>query len=85
LVVAILVMAAVLTVASGGAADARNEKVVILTPTVVVTKTLTPVVVVTKTLTPVTPKTLTPVPASTHVLTPQTPHTLTPVTSTPVP
>ena len=81
--VAVFGLAAVLTTASGGVADAQDEQDVWLTSTVVVSKTLTPTVYVPKTRTPVVVKTLTAVPAPTYVLTPQTPHTLTPVVNDP--
>ena len=83
IMVAYVGLATLLTAVSGGVADARDVKEVILTPTVVVTKTLTPTVYVPKTRTPVVVKTLTPVPAPTYVLTPRTPHTLTPIVNDP--
>jgi hypothetical protein len=81
--VAVLGMATLVTAASGGVANAQDEREVWLTPTVVETKILTPTVYVPKTRTPVVVKTLTPVPAPTYTLTPQTPHTLTPIATDP--
>jgi hypothetical protein len=84
-IAAMVGLAALLSTVTGGAAVAEDGDPIVLTTTVVVTKTMTPVPIFTKTLTPIVIKTLTPVPAPTYTLTPTTPQTLTPVVFDPTP